>query len=152
MGCRIAGTVKRVHNMWFFLVSLCLGLQAGDLKAFMPDNTALVVSLSPETLVDTPAFLAVREKIALVTGDLDRAIAQIEKKYGKIVKNVLRRLLESVKGCGLRELENTLDKTPELPSILSDLERMKVIVTSYVGRNLQEWKLLEETRPIIRAE
>jgi len=36
--------------------------------------------------------------------------------------------------------------------ILAELERLKVVVTSYKGDRYQEWKILEETSPLLQSE
>lgn len=83
---------------------------------------------------------------------IQAAVAQTKKKYGKNCIAVLKCLIESSKGCSLEEIkQNFLEGTDPSP-ILSDLERLKVIVTSYKSRQLQEWAILEETSPIIQLE
>jgi hypothetical protein len=46
------------------------------------------------------------------------------------------------------ELKRDLHTVP----ILEELERLKIIVVAYKGENYQEWKVLEETAPLIRSE
>jgi len=84
--------------------------------------------------------------------EIQAGIAQARKKFGRKTIAILKYLLESGKSCGLKEItQNFPEKTGILP-ILSDLERLKVIVTSYQSERLQEWVILEETSPIIRVE
>ena len=84
--------------------------------------------------------------------EIQAGIAQARKKFGRKTIAILKYLLESGKSCGLKEItQNFPEKTGILP-ILSDLERLKVIVTSYRSERLQEWVILEETSPIIRVE
>ena len=84
--------------------------------------------------------------------EIQAGIAQARKKFGRKTIAILKYLLESGKSCGLKEIkQNFPEKTGILP-ILSDLERLKVIVTSYRSERLQEWVILEETAPIIRVE
>ncbi len=83
---------------------------------------------------------------------IQAAVAQIKKKYGKKCVTVLRCLIESSKGCSLEEIKQNLLEGTDPSPILSDLERLKVIVTSYRSKQLQEWVILEETSPIIQLE
>ena len=84
--------------------------------------------------------------------EIQAGIAQARKKFGMKTIAILKYLLESGKSCGFKEIkQNFPEKTGILP-ILSDLERLKVIVTSYRSERLQEWVILEETAPIIRVE
>ena len=84
--------------------------------------------------------------------EIQAGIAQARKKFGRKTIAILKYLLESGESCGLKEIkQNFPEKTGILP-ILSDLERLKVIVTSYRSERLQEWVILEETAPIIRVE
>ena len=84
--------------------------------------------------------------------EIQAGIAQARKKFGRKAIAILKYLLESGKSCDLKEItQNFPEKTGILP-ILSDLERLKVIVTSYRSERLQEWVILEETAPIIRVE
>lgn len=56
-----------------------LAPQAECLEAFMPDNTALVVSLNPKVLVEVPAFETLRGRLSNFTGDLEKALTRLEK-------------------------------------------------------------------------
>jgi hypothetical protein len=83
---------------------------------------------------------------------IQAAVAQTKKKYGKNCIVVLKCLIESSKGCSLKEIKQNLPEDADPSPILSDLERLKVIVTSYKSKQLQEWAILEETSPIIQLE
>lgn len=83
---------------------------------------------------------------------IQAAVAQMKKKYGSHCVTVLKCLVEAGKGCSLKEIKQNLPEGTNPSPILSDLEKMKVIVTSYKGEELQEWAILEETSPIIRSE
>ena len=76
----------------------------------------------------------------------------MKKKYGSHCVTVLKCLIEAGKGCSLKEIKQNLPEGTNPSPILSDLETMKVIVTSYKGKELREWAILEETSPIIRSE
>jgi hypothetical protein len=83
---------------------------------------------------------------------IQAAVAQTKKKYGKNCVAVLKCLVESGKGCSLKEIKRNLPEGADPSPILSDLEKLKVIVTSYKGKKLQEWTILEETSPIVQLE
>ena len=83
---------------------------------------------------------------------IQAAVAQTKKKYGKNCVAVLKYLIESSKGCSKEKIKQNLLEDADLSPILSDLEMLKVIVTSYRSKQLQEWAILEETSPIIQLE
>ncbi len=84
--------------------------------------------------------------------EIQAGVAQARKKYGERCNAILRYLLETSKGCSLKEIMQNLPEKTNLSTLLSDLESLKVIVTSYRSKKSQEWAILEETSPIIRAE
>ncbi len=84
--------------------------------------------------------------------EIQAALAQTTKKYGKNCVTVLKCLTEYGIGCSLRAVKKNLPEIADPLPILSDLEKLKVIVTSYRGEELQEWAILEETAPLIRSE
>lgn len=83
---------------------------------------------------------------------IQAAIAQTKKKFGKNCIAVLKCLVNSGKGCSLKEVRQNLPESTDPSPILSDLEKLKVIVTSYRSKDFQEWTVLEETSPIIQLE
>lgn len=84
--------------------------------------------------------------------EIQAGIAQARKKYGRKDIAVLKYLLESGKSCSLKEIKQNFPERTNIPQVLSDLERLKIIVTSYRSKKSQEWVILEETSPIIRVE
>ena len=84
--------------------------------------------------------------------EIRAAIAEAKRKYGSNCVAVLQCLLESGKGCSLKEIKGNLPEGVDPTEILLDLEEMKVIVVSYKGKQYYEWGLLEETLPAIRLE
>ena len=84
--------------------------------------------------------------------EIQAAIAEARRKYGNNCIAVLKYLLQSGKGCSLKEIKRNLPEDTDPTPILLDLEQMKVIVVSYKGKQFNEWALLEETLPIIRLE
>lgn len=80
------------------------------------------------------------------------AVAQTTKKYGKNCADILKCLVESGRGCSLKEFKQCLPEDVDPLPILSDLEKLRVIVISYRSKQFQEWAILEETSPIIQLE
>ncbi len=83
---------------------------------------------------------------------LQAGVAQIKKKYGKNCVIILEYIVESGGGCNLKQIEKRLPEGVDPSPILSDLEKLGITVTSYESKELKEWKILEETSPIIQAE
>ena len=84
--------------------------------------------------------------------EIQAAIAQTKRKYGKNSLTVLKCLIDHGRGCSLRKIQAALPEGVDSLPILSDLENLKVIITSYKGKELQEWKILEETSPVLQWE
>lgn len=83
---------------------------------------------------------------------IESNLRQIRKEHGKNGLAVLKRLVEAGKSCGLKEIVTDLKQDVDPQPILNELERLKIIVVSYRGDQYQEWKVLEETAPLIRLE
>jgi len=77
---------------------------------------------------------------------------QIRREHGKNGLAVLKKLVETDKDCGLKEILPDLKPGAHPLPILNELEQLKIIVVSYKGDQYQEWKVLEETAPLIRSE
>ncbi|MCW4052298.1 MAG: hypothetical protein NWE78_03680, partial [Candidatus Bathyarchaeota archaeon] len=84
--------------------------------------------------------------------EIQAAIAQIKRKYGKNSLTVLKCLMDHGKESNLMKIEAALPEGVNPLPILSDLEKLKVIIASYTGKELQEWKILEETSPVLQLE
>ena len=84
--------------------------------------------------------------------EIQVAVAQTVKKYGENCVAVLECLVDSGKGCSLEEIKDDLPENTNPLPILSELEKLKVIVTSYRSKDLQEWMILPETSPLIRSK
>jgi hypothetical protein len=80
-----------------------------------------------------------------------KGLHQAIKKYGKNCERVLEVFVETGRSCGLTEIKHVLKKTVDPLPILETLGNLKVIVTSYEGDKYQEWKILEETLPLVRS-
>lgn len=79
-------------------------------------------------------------------------ISQAKKKYGRDSLTVLKTLVTAGKSCGLKEIGTNLRKGVDALPILTELESLNVVVSSYRGEQYQEWEVLEETSPLIQAE
>ena len=84
--------------------------------------------------------------------ELQAAMAQTLKKYGKNAAAVLKLLAEAGRSCSTKEIGESLPENSDPLPILLDLRKLKVVVASYTGRDLQEWMMLEETTPLVRSE
>lgn len=78
-------------------------------------------------------------------------IAETEKKYGQDSLNILKTMAQAGGNFSLQESKALKQKTDPYP-ILGKLEQLKVVVPTYKGEEYNEWKLLEETLPLIRDE
>lgn len=58
---------------------LSLAIQAEYREAFMPENTALVVSLNPGALAETPAFLSLCGRLSSQWREFEESLAKVEK-------------------------------------------------------------------------
>jgi len=79
-------------------------------------------------------------------------IQRMKKKYGKVLSDVMKKIVSSVEGCSSAEIGEVLGRGADPRPILSELERLKIIVQSYKGEEYREWKVLEETCPLIQNE
>jgi len=83
---------------------------------------------------------------------IESNLHQVRKEHGKNGLAVLKRLVDAGKSCGLKEIVTDLKQGLDPVPILNELERLKIVVVSYKGDQYQEWKVLEETAPLIRSE
>ncbi len=82
---------------------------------------------------------------------IQKGLHQTRRKYGKNCDAVVKVLVETGKSSNLKEIKRGLKQGVDPLRILEMLEQLKVIVTSYKGDKYQEWKILEETLPLIRS-
>lgn len=80
------------------------------------------------------------------------SLSEVKKKYGNDAVILLKTMVGKEGTFGLNELRQMLKQQINPYPILEKLERSKIIVTSYIGDDYREWKILEETLPIIRIE
>lgn len=81
-----------------------------------------------------------------------RSISETEKKFGKNCVTLLKTMEKSGGIFGLNELKEMSKQGIDPYPILAKLEQLKVIVTSYRGDKYREWRILEESFPLIRME
>jgi len=79
-------------------------------------------------------------------------IHEAEKKYGRNYLAILKKIVEKDGVCGLNEQRQMSKQGMDPYTVLPRLEQLKVVVTSYRSGDYQEWKILEETLPLIRIE
>ena len=84
--------------------------------------------------------------------NLQANIRQARKKFRKNALAVLKTLVEAGRGCSLEDIEPSLAGSVDPLPILTELEQLKVITTAYKGDQYREWKILEETSPLIWQE
>jgi len=83
---------------------------------------------------------------------LQTNIHQAMRKYGKNCVAVLKALVETPRGCGLKDLKDKLRLDIDFLPILEELKQLNVIFTSYEGDQYQEWAILEEISPLVQSE
>ena len=83
---------------------------------------------------------------------IESNIRQVKGKHGKNALAILKKVVEAGKSCELKEIAIDLKQGVDPVSILDELERLKIVVVSYMGDQYQEWKVLEETAPLVRSE
>jgi len=81
-----------------------------------------------------------------------RSISEVEKRFGKTCVILLKTMEKTGGIFGLNEYREMSKQGVDPYPILAKLEQLKVIVTSYKGDKYQEWRVLEETLPLIRME
>ncbi len=79
-------------------------------------------------------------------------IAETEKKYGQDSITILKAMAQAGGNFTQQEYKETLKLKIDPYPILGKLEQLKVVVPSYRGEEYCEWRMLEETLPLIRDE
>ena len=83
--------------------------------------------------------------------DLKNGIRRAQARYGTDSTSVLKTLVKIGGAADIEGLKRNV-KADDLHKILEELERLKLIVTSYKGGKYQEWGILEETLPLVELE
>ncbi|MCW4020767.1 MAG: hypothetical protein NWF14_06030 [Candidatus Bathyarchaeota archaeon] len=79
---------------------------------------------------------------------VETAIRRVKARYGSDIETVLKTFIKCDGVANIEELKKKV-KSTKIPEILDELERLKVIVTAYKGDKYQEWRILEETLPMV---
>ena len=91
-------------------------------------------------------------KLKGTTEKIQAGIAETEKKFGKDSISILKAMAQTGGNFTETELKNTTKQKIDPYPILEKLEQLKVVAPSYKGEEYFEWRMLEETLPLIRDE
>jgi len=79
-------------------------------------------------------------------------ISEVKKKHGKNCVFIFEEMIKAGGKFGLQEARQALKQGVNPYPILTNLEKLKIIVTSYKGDKYQEWKIPDEILPLIQQE
>ncbi len=79
-------------------------------------------------------------------------IAETEKKYGPAASAIIKLMAQGGGNFGSKEIKEAKKLKVDVYAVLGKLEQLKVIVQTYKGEDYSEWRMLEETMPLIRNE
>lgn len=82
---------------------------------------------------------------------VENGVRRAKARYGPLTISILKALMKSRGPVSFEEMKTQV-KADDLREVLDELEKSKVIVTSYKGDKYQEWQILDETVPIIEFE
>jgi len=82
---------------------------------------------------------------------VEKAIRRVRSIYGQDAVSVLKTMLRRGGTASLRDLKRAV-KTDNLEGIMDQLTRLNLVVLSYRGDKYREWRILDETIPLIEAE
>jgi hypothetical protein len=83
---------------------------------------------------------------------IQAGIRETERKFGHAVTDILTLMVEANGVFGLKEEIEAAKLKVNPKMIIERLEQLKIVVPSYIGEDYREWKILEETLPLIREE
>ena len=92
-----------------------------------------------------------RLKIGGFGETVEKAIQKARLLYGSDVILILKSLLKRDGVANLNEIRKDV-KSKNLEEVLEGLTRLGLIVQSYIGERYKEWRILEETIPLLEAE
>jgi hypothetical protein len=87
-----------------------------------------------------------------VTDKIHAGIAETEKKYGPTADALLKLMAQAGGNFGAQEQKETAKLKVDAYQVLEKLEQLKIVMSSYVGEEYHEWRIPEETLPMIREE
>ncbi len=79
-------------------------------------------------------------------------VAETEKMYGQDGIDVLKAMVQAGGTFSLREFRDFSEQKIDPCPILDKLEELKIVVPSFQDEGYTEWRMLEESLPLIRAE
>ncbi len=79
-------------------------------------------------------------------------IAETQKKYGQAANSILKVMAQAGGKFGSKQFRESEKLKVDAYPILEKMEQLKIVVPSYKGEEYREWKMLEETLPLIREE
>ncbi len=85
-------------------------------------------------------------------GKISAGIAETEKKFGQAATEILKLMAQAGGYFGSAERKEASKLKVDSYTVLERLEQLKVVVTSYRGEDYREWRMLEETLPVIREQ
>ncbi len=80
------------------------------------------------------------------------AVAEMKKKYGKNAAAVLTCLAQAPNGCNASELRKLVSDDADPSEMVSELAKLNVAVAVYKSKRSVDWGLLEETKPAVLVE
>ena len=83
--------------------------------------------------------------------DVRNGIRRAQARYGSDSVSVLKALVKIEGSADIEALKRSV-KVKGLGKVLGELERLRLIVVSYRGDKYQEWRILEETLPLLELE
>jgi hypothetical protein len=86
------------------------------------------------------------------TEKIRAGIKETEKKFGQTATSILKAMVEAGGKFTRKEAQENPKLKGDPYAILDKLEQLKVVVCSYAGEGYREYKMLDETLPLIREE
>jgi hypothetical protein len=99
------------------------------------------------------AYYTLEDGKILVEGSgkaIETGIQNAKTRYGSQLVSVLKALVDCGGKANITELKRHV-KVADVQRMLEELEKRKIIVSSYRGNRYQEWMVLEESLPIVEA-
>jgi hypothetical protein len=87
-----------------------------------------------------------------VVDKIHTGIAETEKKYGQAADALLKLMAQAGGNFGAQEQKEASKLKVDAYKVLEKLEQLKIVVPSYLGEEYQEWRMPEETIPMVREE
>ncbi len=101
------------------------------------------------------AYFTLEEAALSLKGSTEKiraGIKEVKKKYGDAVDTILEIMTQAGGNFSLKQLQELTKLKTDPYAILEKLEQFKVVQPTYKGELYYEWKIPEETLPIIRVD